>query len=227
MNNSLHLLLVEDDLELQGQLRRRFERLGHRVHATSDGYEALYYAKEYEVDLAIIDLGLPKIDGIDLIKRLRDDDHTFPTLILTARSGWKAKVVGLDSGADDYLTKPFQTEELDARVNALIRRASGSTSSKLSSGPYTLDLKTSGVFVNGEEVMLTAFEFTVLEYFLRNQKKIITKSMLIDRLYDGDDDKDSNVLEVIIARLRKKLDPNGDHPPIETLRGRGYRWQQH
>jgi two-component system response regulator PhoP len=215
---------VEDDRELQGQLQRRLEHMGYQVNTAEDGVEALFYIGEYDIDLAIVDLGLPKMDGIELIQRLRDDGQGFPVLILTARTSWKAKVKGLDAGADDYLTKPFQPEELEARINALLRRSMGYTQSQLQSGPITLDLKTSAVFLHDQELVLTAFEFKVLEYFMMNPKKITTKSMLIDRLYEDSEDKDSNVVEVIIARLRKKLDPGGHYQPIETLRGRGYRF---
>lgn len=220
----MRILLVEDDLELQGQLERRLEQSDYQVNIAGDGPEALFYIDEYDIDLAIIDLGLPNIDGIELIERIRDREKGFPILILTARSGWKSKVEGLDAGADDYLTKPFQTEELLARVNALLRRAGGVTQSKISVGPFVLDTQTSEVFVDGEEVNLTAFEFKVLEYFMLHPRKITTKNTLLDRLYDDNEDSDSNVLEVIIARLRKKLDPGGRIKPIETLRGRGYRF---
>jgi two-component system response regulator PhoP len=220
----MQILVVEDDKELQGQLQRRLEHMGNQVSVAEDGIEALYYVGEYEIDLAIIDLGMPKMGGLEVIRHLRNDNHAFPVLILTARSGWKSKVEGLDAGADDYLTKPFQPEELEARVNALLRRSTGLSQSKLKVGPFTLDLKLSTAFVNNEEIMLTAFEYKILEYFMMNPRKITTKSMLIDRLYDDSGDKDSNVVEVIIARLRKKLDPDAMYQPIETLRGRGYRF---
>jgi two-component system response regulator PhoP len=220
----MRILLVEDDKELQGQLQRRLEHMGNQVNVAEDGIEALYYIGEYEIDLAIIDLGMPKMGGLEVIRRLRDENYEFPVLILTARSGWRSKVEGLDAGADDYLTKPFQPEELEARINALLRRTTGLSQSKLTVGPFTLDLKLSTAFVNNEEITLTAFEYKILEYFMMNPRKITTKSMLIDRLYDDSEDKDSNVVEVIIARLRKKLDPDANYQPIETLRGRGYRF---
>ncbi len=222
----MRVLLVEDDKELQGQLQRRLELMGYQVCVADDGVEALFYIGEYEIDLAIIDLGLPKMDGIELIQQLRGDNYGFPVLILTARTGWKAKVKGLDAGADDYLTKPFQVEELTARVNALLRRATGYTQSMLKVGPIALDIKSSAVYVDDREIDLTAFEYKVLEYFMMNPNKITTKSMLIDRLYEENEDRDSNVIEVIIARLRKKLDPDGRYQPIETLRGRGYRFMR-
>ncbi|MFT4720421.1 MAG: two-component system response regulator PhoP [Candidatus Azotimanducaceae bacterium] len=220
----MRILVVEDDKELQGQLQRRLEHMGNYVNVAKDGLEALYYVGEYAIDLAIIDLGMPRMGGLEVIQRLREESHEFPMLILTARSGWRSKVEGLDAGADDYLTKPFQPEELEARVNALLRRSTGLSQSKLKIGPFTLDLKLSAVFVNNEEITLTAFEYKILEYFMMNPRKVTTKSMLIDRLYDDSEDKDSNVVEVIIARLRKKLDPDAKYQPIETLRGRGYRF---
>jgi two-component system response regulator PhoP len=220
----MRILVVEDDKELQGQLQRRLEHMGNYVNVAKDGLEALYYVGEYAIDLAIIDLGMPRMGGLEVIQRLREESHEFPMLILTARSGWRSKVEGLDAGADDYLTKPFQPEELEARVNALLRRSTGLSQSKLKIGPFTLDLKLSAVFVNNEEITLTAFEYKILEYFMMNPRKVTTKSMLIDRLYDDSEDKDNNVVEVIIARLRKKLDPDAKYQPIETLRGRGYRF---
>jgi two-component system, OmpR family, response regulator PhoP len=222
----MRILLVEDDKELQGQLGRRLEHMGYQLNLAQDGEEALFYISEYEIDLAIVDLGLPKMDGIELIQRLRDDNYDFPVLILTARTGWKSKVKGLDAGADDYLTKPFQPEELMARINALLRRAAGFSQSKVTVGPISLDLKSSAVYVSDLEIDLTAFEYKVLECFMMSPGRIITKSMLTDRLYDDSDDKDSNVIEVIIARLRKKLDPQSRYQPIETLRGRGYRFMR-
>jgi len=220
----MRVLIVEDDMELQGQLQRRLQRADFHVNVAGDGAEALFYAGQYTLDLAIIDLGLPGIDGIELIKRLRQEGRDFPILILTARSGWKEKVAGLDAGADDYLTKPFQAEELTARINALVRRATGYGQKLLTAGPIALDTINSIVYLDGEEVTLTAFEFKVLDYFIGRPRKVITKFMLIDHLYDDAPDRESNVIEVIIARLRKKLDPDGSLQPIETLRGRGYRF---
>jgi len=220
----MRVLVVEDDIELQGQLQRRLLQADFHVNVAGTAAEALFYAAEYTLDLAIVDLGLPEIDGIELIKRLREEGRDFPILILTARSGWKEKVRGLDAGADDYLTKPFQAEELAARINALVRRSTGYGQKLLSAGPIALDAQNSIVYLNGEELSLTAFEFKVLDYFMNKPRKVITKFMLIDHLYDDAEDRESNVIEVIIARLRKKLDPDGSLQPIETLRGRGYRF---
>ncbi|MFT5134415.1 MAG: two-component system response regulator PhoP [Gammaproteobacteria bacterium] len=158
----MRLLLVEDDKELQGQLRRMLEREGNSVDVAEDGMEALYYINDYEIDLAVIDLGLPKLDGIDLICQIRKAGFGFPILVLTARTGWKAKVKGLDAGADDYLTKPFQPEELSARINALLRRVSGFTQARLTIGPISMDIKANVVYVREEEIGLTTFEFKLL-----------------------------------------------------------------
>ncbi len=220
----MRILLVEDDKDLQGQLCRLLEHSGNQVNVADHGIEALYFVNDYEIDLAVIDLGLPKLDGIDLIRQIREEGYGFPILILTARTGWKAKVKGLDAGADDYLTKPFQPEELAARINALLRRVTGFTQSKLTIGPISMDIKASTVYLLDEEVDLTTFEYKVLEHFMMNPGRLTTKAALIDRLYEDEEDKNSNVLEVIIARLRKKLDPLGEYGLIDTLRGRGYRF---
>ncbi|GHA03130.1 DNA-binding response regulator [Arenicella chitinivorans] len=222
----MRILVVEDDQEIQGQLQRKLGHLGYQVSVAEDGVEALFYLSEYEIALAIVDLGLPRMDGMQLIQQLRTNNHDLPVLILTARTGWKSKVEGLNSGADDYLVKPFQFEELVARVSALLRRSTGRTKSKLQIGPICLDLSSQIICVNNEEVNLTAFEFKVLEYFMMNPQKITSKFTLIDQLYGVDEETESNVIEVIIARLRKKLDPSGTLQPIETLRGRGYRFRQ-
>ena len=222
----MRILLVEDDLELQGQLQRKLSHLGYQVSVAEDGVEALFYLAEYDINLAIVDLGLPRMDGMELIQQLRERSHKLPVLILTARTGWQSKVQGLNAGADDYLIKPFQFEELSARINALLRRASGRTQTTLHNGVISLDINSQIVCVNEQEVKLTAFEFKVLEYFMLNPQKITSKFTLIDQLYDGHEETESNVIEVIIARLRKKLDPSGALQPIETLRGRGYRFNK-
>ncbi len=167
----MRVLLVEDDMELQGQLQRQLERMGYQMSVAADGQEALYYASEYDIDIAIVDLGLPKMDGIELIQRLRDSSYSFPVLILTARAGWKDKVKGLEAGADDYLTKPFQLEELAARVKALLRRAAGYTSPSLNIGAISLNISSNEVRVGGEEIDLTAFEYKVLEHFHDEPRK--------------------------------------------------------
>jgi two-component system response regulator PhoP len=222
----MRLLVVEDDLEIQGQLQRKLSHIGYQVSVAEDGAEALFYMAEYEITLVIVDLGLPRMDGMELIQQLRANNYELPVLILTARTGWQSKVQGLNAGADDYLVKPFQFEELVARVNALLRRSSGLTQTTLKMGPICLDVNSHIVCVNEEEISLTAFEFKVLEYFMMNPHKITSKFILIDQLYDVNEETESNVIEVIIARLRKKLDPSGTLQPIETLRGRGYRFKK-
>jgi two-component system response regulator PhoP len=179
--------------------------------------------KEYPVDAAIIDLGLPDFSGIELIKKLRKDNITIPILILTARSRWQEKVEGLEAGADDYLVKPFHYEELLARLNALIRRSAGQAQPVLSHDNIELNTVTQEVLVSGEKLELTAYEYKVLEYLMFRKGELITKSVLTAHIYDEEFDRDSNVIEVFIGRLRKKLDPDGSRQPIETLRGRGYR----
>ena len=218
----MRLLVIEDDIDLQNQLKNALEHADFIVDVAGDGVEGLYYGKEYQYDLAIVDLGLPKMEGMEVIKQLRALGKVYPILILTARGGWKTKVQGLDIGADDYLVKPFQMEELQARIHALLRRAAGLAQSIIKRGPITLDLKNKRVQLAEAELDVTAFEYKILEYFMMHPDQIVSKSMLIDYLYAQDDEKDSNVIEVIIARLRKKLDPTGKNKPIETLRGRGY-----
>lgn len=219
----MRILVIEDEPILQEQLAAILTKQGYAVDCASDGEEGLYQGTEYPYDLAIVDLGLPKIDGIEVIKRLRKDNKNFPILILTARDQWQEKVVGLDSGADDYLTKPFEMDELLARVKALLRRSVGMASAKQSFGPLTLDLNAQSIAVDGDEVELTAYEYKVMEYLLTHPHQVISKSVLTEHIYDQDYDRDSNVIEVFVRRLRLKIDPDNNILPIETLRGRGYR----
>ena len=222
----MHILVVEDETRLREQLRDRLRNNGYVVDAAADGEEGLYYCEEYPLDLAIIDIGLPKLSGIDLIRRLRSCDINFPILILTARGNWQDKVEGLESGADDYLVKPFRFEELEARLNALLRRASGWSKPVLECGPISLDTGRQSITVSGSAVELTAFEYRVLEYLMLHAGEVISKTELTNNIYEQDHDRDSNVLEVFIGRLRRKLDPDNTIRPIETLRGRGYRFRR-
>ena len=221
----MHLLVVEDETRLREQLRDQLRNSGYTVEVAADGEEGLYIATEYPLDLAIIDIGLPKMSGIDLIRQLRDAGKSFPVLILTARGNWQDKVEGLETGADDYLVKPFRFEELEARLNALLRRASGWSRPVLECGPIALDTGRQSITVSGNAIELTAFEYKVLEYLMLHAGEVISKSELTDKLYEQDYDRDSNVLEVFIGRLRRKLDPDNTLTPIETLRGRGYRFR--
>lgn len=220
----MRVLLVEDDKKLSALVAESLVTSGYVVDQVYDGLEGLYYGREFPLDLAVIDLGLPEINGLDLIRKLRTEGFEYPILILTARDEWQEKVTGLEAGADDYLTKPFHVQELKARVAALLRRASGHASPNLDFGPLTVNLNSQQVYVGDTEVELTSFEYKVLEYLFMHPHKIVTKIDLIDHIYAEDHDRDSNVIEVFIGRLRRKLDPDGTISPIETLRGRGYRF---
>ena len=220
----MRLLLVEDEPSLREQLSNRLRQDGYAVDTAVDGEEGLFYANEYPIDLAIIDLGLPKLSGIEVIHRLRKGENSVPVLILTARNRWQDKVEGLEAGADDYLAKPFHYEELAARVQALIRRSAGKADPMISVGTVSLNSITQDVTLDGERLELTAYEYRLLHYLMLNAGKVISKMELTDHLYEEDTDRDSNVIEVFIRRLRKKLDPDETLEPIETLRGRGYRY---
>jgi two-component system response regulator PhoP len=217
-------LVVEDEEALREALRRDLTEAGFTVDLAADGEEGLYAATEYPIDVAVIDLGLPKLPGLELIRRLRAQDKRFPVLILTARDRWQDKVEGLDAGADDYVTKPFQVEEVLARVQALLRRSGGWASASLVCGPVVLDTRGQSVTVEGRPVELTTFEYRILEHLMLKAGEIISKTDLTEQLYEQDFERDSNVIEVFIGRLRRKLDPDERIKPIETLRGRGYRF---
>jgi two-component system, OmpR family, response regulator PhoP len=220
----MRILLVEDEAPLRETLAARLKRDGFAVDAASDGEEGLYLGREVPFDLAIIDLGLPKMTGMDLVKALREEGQRYPILILTARSSWQDKVEGLKHGADDYMVKPFHVEELLARINALVRRASGWSKPVLECGPIKLDTTAQTVAVEGKLVDLTSYEYKVLEYLMMHAGELVSKADLTEHIYQQDFDRDSNVLEVFIGRLRRKLDPDGTLKPIETVRGRGYRF---
>ena len=220
----MRILVIEDEFRLQNQIRQQLEAAGYMVDTCSNGDEGLFLATEYPLDAAIIDIGLPGKSGLEIIKALRERGSLLPILILTARSSWQDKVQGLEMGADDYLTKPFQMEELQARVKALLRRATGIPQTLLKCGPITLDVTAQSVSVNGAIIELTSFEYRLLEELVRHHGEVLSKHTLADYLYPHDEDRDSNVLEVMIGRLRRKLDPDGTLNPIETMRGRGYRF---
>ncbi len=220
----MRLLVVEDESLLRQQLEQGLTKQGYVVDAAEDGKAGLYYGTEYDYDAAIVDLGLPEIDGISLIQQIRAADKEFPILILTARGDWQDKVAGLDAGADDYVVKPFQMEEILARLNALLRRAAGFAKPKLEFGPLNLDLTAKRLTVEGSAVDLTAYEYKLLEYLMLHPGQVISKTELTEHLYAQDYDRDSNVLEVFVRRLRQKLDPEQSLKPIETVRGQGYRF---
>lgn len=219
----MRILIAEDDSRLLTQLDALLQQNGYSVDLADNGEHALFLIKEYAYDLAIIDIGMPKLDGFDVIRQARKDNIPCPILILTARDRWQEKVEGLDAGADDYLTKPFHNEELLARTKALIRRASGQANPVIQFGPIALNTVTEELAVNETPFDLTAYEYKVMEYLMMNPQKVVSKTELTEHIYDQDFDLDSNVIEVFIGRLRKKLDPEGTLKPIETLRGRGYR----
>ncbi len=220
----MRLLLVEDEQMLRDSLAAQLGKQGFTVDAAADGEEGLYCGREYAIDVGVIDLGLPKVSGLDLIRKLRADSKGFPILVLTARDRWQEKVEALQAGADDYLVKPFQFEELLARCQALLRRSSGWAQPVLKCGPVALDPRSQQVSVNERAVELTSFEYRILECLILKAGEVISKTELTERLYAQDFDRDSNTIEVFMGRLRRKLDPDNTLKPIETLRGRGYRF---
>ena len=219
----MRILIVEDEQALRESLVTQLSAAGYTVDAAADGEEGLYAGNEYPIDLAIIDLGLPKLPGMELIRKLREGGRSFPVLILTARDRWQDKVEGLQSGSDDYLAKPFHMQELLARVQALLRRSGGWSQPVLQCGDISLDTRTQLVTVGEKVIDLTSFEYRILEFLMLRAGEVISKAELTERLYAQDFERDSNVIEVFIGRLRRKLDPEGSRQPIETLRGRGYR----
>ena len=221
----MRLLLVEDDQPLLAQLAERLVREGYAVERAGNGTEALYLGRELPLDLAVVDIGLPDLTGLEVIRRLRAERRDFPILILTARGRWQEKVEGLEAGADDYLVKPFHFEELLARLNALARRSGGWSSPRFDYGRLVLDTARQTLELDGRPVPLTAYEYRVLEYLMLHGGEVVSKSELTEHIYEQDYDRDSNVLEVLVSRLRRKIDPDGTLRPIETLRGRGYRFR--
>lgn len=219
----MRLLLIEDEVHLREQVTHQLQKQNLTVDAVADGEEGLYLGLEYPYDIAVIDLGLPKLSGIEVIQQLRAAGKEFPILILTARGRWQDKVEGLESGADDYLVKPFHFEELSARINALARRASGWVNSILKCGDVTLNPTSQEVLKDDVAIDLTAYEYRLLHFLMLHAGEVLSKTELTDHIYEQDHDRDSNVIEVFIKRLRNKLDPEKTLNPIETLRGRGYR----
>ncbi|HET8690666.1 MAG TPA: response regulator transcription factor [Steroidobacteraceae bacterium] len=219
----MRLLVLEDDPALRDTLVQQFRAAGFAVDEAADGVEGEYAGLEYPIDVAVVDLGLPLKSGLDAIRAWRKAGRSFPVLILTARDSWQEKVAGLDAGADDYVTKPFRFEEVLARVQALLRRSGGWSQPLLRSGAVELDTRSQEVRVAGRSVELTAFEYRLLEYLMLRAGQVVSKAELTEKLYEQDFERDSNTIEVFVGRLRRKLDPDEQHHPIETLRGRGYR----
>ena len=214
----MRLLIVEDEPNLGRQLRNALEGAGYAVDLATDGEEGLFLGQTEQYDAIILDLGLPEIDGLTVLDRWRKEGKTTPVLVLTARDSWSDKVAGLDAGADDYVAKPFQTEELIARLRALIRRASGNASAELIAGDIRLDTRSGKVTKDGEPVKLTAQEYKLLSYLLHHKGKVVSRTELIEHIYDQDFDRDSNTIEVFVTRIRKKLGAD----VITTIRGLGY-----
>ncbi|HSG63194.1 MAG TPA: response regulator transcription factor [Pseudomonadales bacterium] len=221
----MRVLIVEDDHALSGQIQRQLVDAGFAVDVAHDGLEGLYLGQEFDYDAAIIDLGIPALSGMALIQTLRAHQRRFPIIVLTARGHWQDKVEGLEAGADDYMVKPFDFPELKARLQAVIRRAAGFTSAAMTFADLTIDTHTQQVTLGGQRVSLTSYEYNTLLYFAHHPGKVISKAELTDHLYDQDFDRDSNVIEVFVGRLRKKIDPDGQRKPITTLRGQGYRFE--
>lgn len=217
----MKILLVEDDKLLNHHLTTLLADTHHQVYSTDRAKVAIHYAVDYPIDVAIIDLGLPDLDGLQLIRKLRAQRIPFPILVLTARGNWQDKVEALEAGADDYLVKPFQKDELLARLNALVRRSAGFISPRVKAGNYELDLSRKELTIASEKAILTSFEYQILEYLMRNARQVVSKQQLLDQLY-GDGEGDPNIIEIMISRLRKKLDPEGIIQPITTIRRQGY-----
>ena len=215
----MRILLVEDDPDLSRQLKRALADAGYAVDHAADGEEGHFLGESEPYDAVILDLGLPKMDGVSVLEQWRRANLAMPVLILTARGAWSEKVAGFDAGADDYMTKPFHTEELLARLRALLRRAAGHSSPSLAVGGLRLDPRAARASVNGEPLRLTSLEYRLLHYLMMHQGRVIGRTELVEHLYDQDFDRDSNTIEVFIGRLRKKI----GQERIETVRGLGYR----
>jgi len=219
----MKVLIVEDDPNLARQITRAFKENGYTLDVASDGEQAHYLEATETYDALVLDIGLPKLDGLSILRDMRRARRDTPVLLLTARAGWRDRVDGLDAGADDYLVKPFQMEELVARVRALIRRSAGQSSALLTAGPISLDTRRAQVQVNNQPVNLTAQEFKLLAYFLHHPGEVLSRIELSEHIYGHDGDRDSNTIEVFVRRLRAKVGSD----LIETVRGLGYRLKQH
>ncbi len=214
----MRLLVVEDDPDLNRQLVTALKDAGYVIDSATDGEEGHYLGDTEPYDAVILDLGLPVMDGVSVLESWRRDGHKMPVLILTARDRWSDKVAGFDAGADDYVSKPFHMEEVLARVRALLRRSAGHATSELSCGPLMLDTKSARVMIDGAQIKLTSLEFRLLSYLLHHKGRVVSRTELVEHLYDQDFDRDSNTIEVFVGRLRKKLKVD----LLKTVRGLGY-----
>lgn len=219
----MKVLIVEDENNIRESLISSFKSQGFAIESAANGEDGLYIAKEYPIDIAVVDIGLPGISGLKMIESLRADGLQIPIIVLTARDSWQDKVEGLSTGADDYMAKPFQFEELLARCNALLRRTAGFATPKIKFADIELDTMAQTISKNEKNIELTAYEYKVIEYLFMNPKKVVSKTELTEHIYDQDFDRDSNVLEVFVGRLRKKIDPDQSIKLIQTQRGQGYR----
>ena len=220
----MKVLIIEDDLRLLNQLKSLLESDGYAVEASADGEDGEHLGLEFPFDAAIVDIGLANRNGIEIVQEWRKKNIRFPVMMLTARGRWQEKVSGLESGADDYMVKPAEPQELLARLRAIMRRSGGWTTNVLDCGIVSLNTSTKEVLVKRKAVELTAYEFRVLEYLMLHSGKVVSKAELSEHVYAQEDDRDSNTLEVFVRRLRSKLDPDDQLLPIETLRGQGYRF---
>lgn len=220
----MRVLVVEDNALLRHHLQVQLRESGHQVDAAEDAKEADYFLSEHTPDIAIVDLGLPDEDGLSLIRRWRSHDVTIPILVLTAREGWQDKVEVLGAGADDYVTKPFHLEEVVARMQVLMRRNSGLASQVISLPPFQVDLSRRELLINDNLIKLTAFEYTIMETLIRNNGKVVSKDSLMLQLYPDAELRESHTIDVLMGRLRKKMQAEYPHDAITTVRGQGYRF---
>ena len=214
----MRILVVEDEPRIAADIRRGLEAANYAVETVADGNEAWFKGETEDYDAIVLDLGLPRLDGLSVLRRLREARIVTPVLVLTARDGWRDKVEGIDAGADDYLAKPFQMEELLARLRAITRRAAGQASALIKAGPLELDTRSQTATIDGRSLALTAMEYRLLAYLLMHRGRTMSQGELLEHIHAGDTDRDINAIEAIVARLRKKL----GIPLIETHRGRGY-----
>lgn len=219
----MRILLVEDNDKLRDRIANILKKEQYTVSSAESAEEGMYIAQEYDIDIGIFDLNLPRMSGLDLIQKLRKNDSKFPIIVLSAKSNWNTKVESLDAGADDYVTKPFSTEELLSRIKALLRRTTTSTTNSIANGELEIDLDSKVASIQGNILKLTSYEYRILQYMMMHTDKIISKYRLMDMLYQDDDEKYSNTIEVFIRKLRMKLAKYSPNNFIETFRGQGYR----